>query len=101
MKGISTLLLTSVAFLCMQPVSAQTEIKISKLQWEQLADMNVARMGHRILPSGNDFVVIGGHTTGFAREQSAEIFKDAPLRWKTDERWSWAVMEEIGELMAV
>ena len=76
MKGISTLLLTSVAFLCVQPVSAQTEIKISKLQWEQLADMNIARMAHRILPSGNDFVVIGGHTTGFASEQSAEIFKD-------------------------
>ncbi len=78
-----TLLLTLVAILCAQPVSAQSEMKITKLQWEQLPDMNTARMAHRIFPSGDNFVVAGGHTTGFSREQSAEIYKDGAWHYVT------------------
>ena len=78
-----TLLLTLVAILCAQPVSAQSEMKITKLQWEQLPDMNTARMAHRIFPSGDNFVVVGGHTTGFEREQSAEIYKDGAWQYVT------------------
>lgn len=83
MKRMFTLLLTLVAILCAQPVSAQSEMKITKLQWEQLPDMNTARMAHRIFPSGDNFVVVGGHTTGFDREQSAEIYKDGGWSYVT------------------
>ena len=30
-------------------------------KWERIADMNTARMGHQIFPSGDGFVVVGGH----------------------------------------
>ena len=83
MKRVFSLLMVSVACFCMQSVSAQSGIKISQLRWEQLPNMNTARMAHRIFPSGDAFVVVGGHTTGFVREQSAEIFKDGAWQYAT------------------
>ncbi len=64
-----------VAFIGVLSVNAQG-YNVTELGWEKLADMNTARMAHRIFPSGSNFVVVGGHTTGFVREQSAEIYKD-------------------------
>jgi len=61
-------------------VMAQGDFKVTTLQFEQLPDMNHARMSHVIFPSGDGFVVIGGHTTGFGRESSAEIFENGAWR---------------------
>ena len=61
-------------------VMAQGDFKVTTLQYEQLPDMNHARMSHIIFPSGDGFVVIGGHTTGFDREASAEIFENGTWR---------------------
>lgn len=71
---ILTLLTATVAF-------AQDDFKLTTLQFEQLPSMNTARMSHNIFPSGDGYVVIGGHTTGFSREQSAEIFENGA--WRT------------------
>lgn len=43
---------------------------------ERIADMNTARMGHQIFPSGNGFVVVGGHTTDFQLTTTAEIYQN-------------------------
>lgn len=71
-----------VAFVGVLSANAQ-KLNVTELRWEQLADMNTARMAHRIFPSGDNFVVAGGHTTGFEREQSAEIFKDGVWQYVT------------------
>ena len=36
------------------------------LKYEKIADMNTARAGHQLFPSGKGFVAVGGHTTGFS-----------------------------------
>ena len=74
MKKNFTLLFITCMLLGAQAINAQTSI--TKLQWEQLASMNTARMECNMFPSGNNFVIIGGHTTGFSRERSAEIYKN-------------------------
>ena len=43
--------------------------------------MNTARMGHQIFPSGNGFVVVGGHTTNFELTSTAEIYENG--QWKS------------------
>ena len=45
-------------------------------KWERIADMNTARMGHQIFPSGDGFVVVGGHTTDFQLTKNAEIYQN-------------------------
>ena len=45
-------------------------------KWEKIADMNTARMGHQVFPSGNGFVVVGGHTTDFQLTKTAEIYQN-------------------------
>ena len=45
-------------------------------KWERIADMNTARMGHQIFPSGDGFVVVGGHTTDFQLTKTAEIYQN-------------------------
>ena len=46
------------------------------LKYEQIADMNVARISHQVLPSGNGFVVVGGRTTGFQLTRTAELYQN-------------------------
>lgn len=50
------------------------------LKYEKIADMNTARIGHQIFPSGDGFVVVGGHTTGFELTSTAEIYENGV--WK-------------------
>jgi hypothetical protein len=50
------------------------------LQYEKIADMRTARMGHQIFPSGDGFVVVGGHTTNFELTKTAEIYQNG--KWK-------------------
>lgn len=45
-------------------------------KWERIADMNTSRMGHQIFPSGDGFVVVGGHTTDFQLTKTAEIYQN-------------------------
>ena len=53
---------------------------VATLQYEKLPDMNTARMGHQIFPSGTGFVVVGGHTTNFRLTQTAELYENG--QWK-------------------
>ena len=46
------------------------------LKYEKIADMKTARMGHQVFPSGNGFVVVGGHTTDFQLTKTAEIYQN-------------------------
>ncbi len=55
-------------------VTSSTES--SGWKWERIADMNTARMGHQVFPSGNGFVVVGGHTTDFQLTKTAEIYQN-------------------------
>ena len=50
------------------------------LRYEQIADMKTPRIGHQIFPSGNGFVVVGGHTTNFKLTTSAEIYENGSWR---------------------
>ena len=54
---------------------------VATLQYEKIADMKTARMGHQIFPSGNGFVVVGGHTTNFELTSTAEIYENG--QWKS------------------
>ena len=47
---------------------------VADLKYEQVADMKTARMGHQVFPSGDGFVVVGGHTTGFQLTTTAELY---------------------------
>jgi len=53
---------------------------VATLQYEKIADMKTARMGHQIFPSGNGFVVVGGHTTNFELTKTAELYENG--QWK-------------------
>lgn len=53
---------------------------VANLQYEKIADMKTARMGHQIFPSGNGFVVVGGHTTNFELTKTAELYENG--QWK-------------------
>ena len=53
---------------------------VATLQYERIADMKTARMGHQIFPSGNGFVVVGGHTTNFELTKTAELYENG--QWK-------------------
>lgn len=48
----------------------------AKLYVEQLPDLNTPRTGHATIVTGNEIVVMGGHTTGFIPTPTAEYFKD-------------------------
>ena len=50
------------------------------LKYEKIADMNTARAGHQLFPSGKGFVVVGGHTTDFSPTKTAEIWQDGSWR---------------------
>ena len=61
----------------MTPKSKQSSSTESpEWKWERIADMNTARMGHQIFPSGDGFVVVGGHTTDFQLTKTAEIYQN-------------------------
>lgn len=84
MKRLITNWMFAMMFAFVGVLSANAQdFKVSELRWEQLADMNTARMAHRIFPSGDNFVVVGGHTKGFYREQSAEIYKNGEWQYVT------------------
>ena len=84
MKKTITYWMFAMLFAFVGVLSANAQkLNVTELRWEQLADMNTARMAHRIFPSGDNFVVVGGHTTGFEREQSAEIYKDGAWQYVT------------------
>ena len=50
------------------------------LRYEQLADMKTPRIGHQIFPSGDGFIVVGGHTTNFKLTTSAELYENGSWR---------------------
>lgn len=51
------------------------------MRWEKLPDLNIPRAGHQMLLSGDEMVVVGGHTEGFIRTATAEYFSDGA--WHT------------------
>ena len=53
---------------------------IATLKYDQLPDMNKARVGHQIFPSGKGFVVAGGVTENTQLASSAEIYENG--QWK-------------------
>lgn len=53
---------------------------VADLQYEKAPDMKTARMGHQIFPSGNGFVVVGGHTTNFDLTTTAELYENGQWR---------------------
>lgn len=46
------------------------------LKYEQIADMQTARMAHQTFPSGDGLVVVGGRTTGFKLTKTAELYQN-------------------------
>ena len=60
------------------PTSSKSSSSTVSNEWtyERIADMNTARMGHQIFPSGDGFVVVGGHTTDFQLTKTAEIYQN-------------------------
>lgn len=67
------------------PVTAQTaeqtdsiamECPFVKLEAERLPDMNIPRAGHALFFVNGEFVVAGGHASGFVPTPTAEYFKD-------------------------
>ena len=53
---------------------------VTTLRYEQLPDMKTARISHQIFPSGDGFVVVGGHTKNFQLTKTAEIYQNGS--WK-------------------
>ena len=73
MKKIFTLFILFSISLCM---TAQ-EIKQTDLIYERMGDLNIARMDHALVPAGDGkFMAVGGHTTGFSVERSAEVYEN-------------------------
>lgn len=56
------------------PRATESQGVTATLKYEKVADMTVARMSHQFFPSGNDFVVVGGRTTGFQLTRTAELY---------------------------
>ena len=77
MKKILTFIFLSAVSIC----SFAQEIKQTTLVWEKTGDMNVSRMDHSLVPAGDGkFMAVGGHTSGFSTESSAEIYEDGQWR---------------------
>ena len=75
-----TFLLPSVA----TGASADTIPKgcpIVKVEVEQLPDLNIPRAGHQLFFANGEYVVAGGHTSGFVPTQTAEYYSDG--EWHT------------------
>jgi hypothetical protein len=53
---------------------------VATLQYQKIADMKTPRMGHQVFPSGDGFVVVGGHTTDFQLTTTAEIYQNGKWR---------------------
>ena len=66
-----------------------------KVQTKRLPDMNHARHGHIQLTTGKEMVVMGGHTTGFTPDDTAE--------WFDGEKWNLIPMAypHDGSFMAI
>lgn len=47
-----------------------------KIEPEHLQDLNIARSGHSVIRTGNEIIVIGGHTLGFIPTPTAEYYSD-------------------------
>ena len=59
------------------PAFAQDySVPVSTLGVERLEDMHYARHSHAMIWTGDELVVIGGHTTGFVPTNTAEYYKD-------------------------
>ena len=54
---------------------------VAELKYEKLPDMSYARMGHQAFAAGNALVVTGGHTTGYALTQTAEVYENG--QWQS------------------
>lgn len=61
-------------------VSTYEKGATATLEYEKIADMQTPRIGHQIFPSGDGFVVVGGHTTNFELTSTAEIYENGS--WK-------------------
>lgn len=49
---------------------------LTKIEVQRLPDLHIARGGHTIFATGDEVVVVGGHTTGFVPTATAEYLKD-------------------------
>lgn len=68
------------------PLAAQTNVPskdsqtpacpLVKINAEQLEDLTTPRSGHCVFLTGQEVVVVGGHTSGFIPTKTAEYFKD-------------------------
>ena len=56
-------------------------VPFTPMEFERLPEMNIPRMVHSLHDTGGEFVVIGGHTTGFVPTQTAEYYRRG--RWHT------------------
>lgn len=57
--------------------SHETPYPVVKIETERLPDLNVPRIGHSALcTAGGEFLVVGGHTSGFVPTPTAEYFSD-------------------------
>ena len=55
-------------------VNSNFSVRVSHLSCERLPHMTVPRAAHQLIPSGDVFVAVGGHTTGFELTPTAELF---------------------------
>ena len=54
----------------------ETVCPVIRIEAQPLADLNIARGGHRLLVAGGEVVAIGGHTAGFIPTATAEYYAD-------------------------
>lgn len=87
MTRLTRFVLILLSLLAVHPVTAQepavidkaketTPCPFIKMEVERLPDLNIPRSGHEVLAVGGEYVVFGGHTSGFVPTPTAEYFKD-------------------------
>lgn len=80
MKTLRLLLILLLAENVLYAAEAETA-PFWPMRWEKLPDLNIPRAGHQMFVSGDEMVVVGGHTEGFIRTATAEYFSDGA--WHT------------------
>ena len=68
---------------CQQPVEVlhQGDVAFVPMETERLSDLNEPRSGHALVLTGDQILVVGGHTTGFVASSTAEYYSGK--RWHT------------------
>lgn len=73
-KSLNTVVLATL--LSITAFGQDNSVPVSILGVERLEDMHYARHSHSMVWTGDELVVIGGHTTGFVITSTAEYYKD-------------------------